>query len=364
MAFNGVHEAHPIEPTEFGLFAFAKPTLTKEHGTDERWVRGFSQLYETEPNYVRNLDETAATSYVVSSNPDSKLYREVKTIFIEVEDQRSTFGMNGEDRFARVLRQLEGVSQKALEYELWNGDIAQAEGLPNQYLTKQTCTIISGATKFSARRALALLEHYAGEMSPAGEHGIIHLTRDAFVLMASNSNMFMHATGGDHMQTSTGTPVIIGSGYSGDGVHIDIDTIAVASGTATVVTKTPHYFAVGETVKIQTALGGTAFDADFTLNLGSITNATTFTIPVTAPNQSATATAATVQMQGDDNTKWIYITGNVHAHLGEAVVVNDNVAQGYDVAGNANDMKIKAMRPALAYFDPSIHLGIKVDLTA
>ena len=69
-------------------------------------------------------------------------------------------------------------------------------------------------------------------------------------------------------------------------------------------------------------------------------------------------------MKGDDDTKWIYATGQVHAHLGEIDVVNDNIAQGYDVAGNRNDMRIKAQRPAVAYFDPSIHLGIKLDLTA
>lgn len=360
MAFNGIHKAPNIEPTEFGLFAYAKPTLTKQEHNDERWVRGFSQEYLTRPSYVRNWDETSSTSYVVSDNASDALFIEVKPIFIEVEDYHSTFSLTGEDRFARVLKQLEGVSQKALEYELWNGEIALIEGLPNPYLTKPTVSVIGNGASFSARRALALLEHYIGESSAAGEHGIIHLTRDVFVLMAGNSNIFMHSTGGDHMQTSTGTPVIIGSGYSGDGPHSLINTIAVSSGTATVITSTPHYLANGESVSIQTTAGGTDFDGTFTV---AVSNSTTFTFTTTAGNQSATATPGSVQMKGSDSAKWVYATGTVHAHLGESVVVNDNLAQGYNVSGNQNDMRVKATRPAVAYFDDSIHLAVKVDLT-
>jgi len=43
--------------------------------------------------------------------------------------------------------------------------------------------------------------------------------------------------------------------------------------------------------------------------------------------------------------------------------VNDNLAQAYDVPGNKNDMRLKAIRPAAVYFDTSIHLAVRVDLT-
>jgi hypothetical protein len=62
--------------------------------------------------------------------------------------------------------------------------------------------------------------------------------------------------------------------------------------------------------------------------------------------------------------KWIYGTGLVKVYLGDVDVVNDNLAQAYDVSGNANDMRIKAIRPAAVYFDTSIHLAVRVDLTA
>jgi hypothetical protein len=62
--------------------------------------------------------------------------------------------------------------------------------------------------------------------------------------------------------------------------------------------------------------------------------------------------------------KWIYGTGAVKVYLGDVDVVNDNLAQAYDVSGNKNDMRIKAIRPAAVYFDTSIHLAVRVDLTA
>jgi len=367
MAFDGVFPAPDLEPTEFGLFAVAKPNEHLTNKKDESWVRGFSQMYDTRPNYVRNWDETSSTSYVVYSDATATLYETITPIFLEVDDQRSTFGLLGEDRFDRVLRQLEGTSQKALEYELWNGEICLAQGLSNPFLSSPDVTVIHNeaahGTPYSARRALALLEHYTGEMSAAGEHGVVHLTRDIFVLMTSNNNLFMDNKDKQHMQTATGTQVIIGSGYSGDGPHRLISTLAVSSGVGTVVTTAPHYMKAGETVSLVTDAGGTAYDGEWAV--ASVTNTTTFTLTMTGvANRSSAALAGNVQMKGDDNTKWIYATGRCDVLLGESTIVNDNLAQGYNVSGNKNDMRIKATRPAVAYFDPSIHLAIKVDLTA
>jgi hypothetical protein len=106
--------------------------------------------------------------------------------------------------------------------------------------------------------------------------------------------MLFHEKEKDHLQTFGGTPVIAGSGYTGQG------PTSVTDGT-----QTP-----------------------------SATN------------------------------KWIYGTGTVRVYLGDIDVVNDNLAQGYDVSGNANDIRIKAIRPAAVYFDTSIHLAVRVDLTA
>ena len=199
-------------------------------------------------------------------------------------------GFNGLDRIERIKRQLEGVTQHAMELELWDGAIRIGESHDNLALVSGA-TVLSSGTALSARRALALLEHQIGQVSDGGEQGIIHMTRDVAALLASNSNMLFHEVDKEHLQTLGGTPVIVGSGYSGNG-------------------------------------------------------------PV-----GATGAAAS------DTNKWIYATGTVRTYVGDVDVVNDNLSQAYDVSGNQNDMKLKAIRPAAAYFDTSIHLAVRVDLS-
>lgn len=290
MAFTGVFEAPQIVPSAFGLFVVAKPDNPQD---EAKWVRGFSQEWETRPNYGRNWDETSNTSEVLFEDAGAPRYSQHKPFFIEVEDYAGTLGILGQDRFARALRQLDGISQHACEVEFWDGAITQGETLGNPYLTDAaSVTILNSGTALSARRAVALLEHYIGQTSAGGEQGIIHMTRDTAALLSSTSNMLFHDKDKEHLQTVGGTPVAVGSGYSGNGP-------------------------VGET--------------------------------------GATAT---------DTNKWIYATGTVRVFLGEPDVVNDNLAQAYDVSGNANDMRIKATRAASVYFDTSIHLAVRVDLTA
>lgn len=291
MAFpkNGVVAAPLIMPSAFGLLAVVKP----ENSTDEdQWVRGFSQEWETELYSATNYDETNSTSEDVVIAGVPNYYDEIKPFFIEAEELRSTSGFLGLDRIARLKRQLEGVTQHALEVELWDGAIRLGEGHDNKALVDSTATVLNSGAAVSPRRALALLEHHIGLVSDGGEQGIIHMTRDVATLMSSNGQMFFHEAGKEHMQTLTGTPVVIGSGYSGNG-------------------------------------------------------------PVGDANAEAT-----------DTNKWMYATGTVKIYLGEIDVVNDNLAQAYDVSGNANDMRLKAIRPAAVYFDTSIHLAVRVDLTA
>jgi hypothetical protein len=291
MAFpkNGVVEAPKIVPSAFGLLAVVKP----ENSADEDvWIRGFSQEWETTLYSATNWDDTDSTDGEVVAAGTPTYYVEVKPFFIEAEELRSGLGFVGLDRIARLERQLEGVTQHAIEVELWDGAIRKGEGHANLALSDATATILNGGTALSPRRALAVLEHSIGQASDGGEQGFIHMTRDVAALLASNSNMLFHEAGKEHLQTLGGTPVIVGSGYSGTGPD-----------------------------------GATG----------------------------ATATLA---------NKWIYATGTVRTYVGNVDIVNDNLAQAYDVSGNQNDMRLKAIRPAAAYFDTSIHLAVRVDLTA
>jgi hypothetical protein len=58
--------------------------------------------------------------------------------------------------------------------------------------------------------------------------------------------------------------------------------------------------------------------------------------------------------------RWMFATGAINVHIGKVEVVNQNLGQGIDA--NINDMRIKAIRPAAAYFDPSVHYAMRVDV--
>lgn len=294
MPTNGVQTAFKLVPSKHGLFSVCPPATSGSGDVQERWVRGFAQELESRPNLIINWFPTSnVNSEVFTSTLAASAIRYIQNIspfFVEVEDNASTLGILGEDRFARVLRQLEAASEKAVEFELWHGNIVTAEGLETPHLVGPTSTVLNSGTALSPARGLALLEHTIGFGSAIGAQGVIHMTRDAFSLLAVGSQVQIVD---DQAQTRGGTPIVIGSGYSGSGP----DSLGV--------------------------------DA----------------LPT-------------------NNTKWMYATGSLGVFLGESEVVNDTLGQGYDVSGNKNDMKIKASRPAVAYFDPAIHLAVKLDLTA
>lgn len=288
MAFpkNGVVKAPKIVPADYGLFSVAKP---EDSSNEDRWIRGFAQEWETDLYAATLWDATDTTSDAVASSATPAYYTEIDPFFIEVEEVISTFGFLGLDRIERIKRQLEGVTQKSVEQELWDGYIRKNETHPNLALSDASATVLNSGTALNVVRALALLDFKIGEASPCGEGGVIHMTRDIAALLSS-SYMIFHKE--SHLQTASGTRIIIGTGYSG----------------------------VGPT--------------------------------------GATGAAAT------DTNKWMYGTGVVKTYVGDIDVVNDNLSQAYDVDGNQNDMRLKAIRPAAVYFDTSIHLAVRVDLSA
>lgn len=288
MAFTGIFEAPKITPSEFGLFSIAKPEAKRN---EDQWVRGFSQEWDTGLRSLENVDDTDATLSTLVANSSPVRYTEIKPFYIQAEDFRSTLGITGLDYVARVKRQLEGASQKAIEHELWVGTVRKGQSHANKALSASTANLVNGTTALTVAKALALLDFTMSTNSPAGENGIIHMTKDTAGLLAANYMIFHNEEKG-HLQTISGTKVIVGSGYTGVGP--DGQTGATASAT----------------------------------------------------------------------NKWMYGTGAVKVILGDVDVVTDTLAQGYDVSGNQNDMRIKALRPAAVYFDTTIHYAVRVDLSA
>jgi hypothetical protein len=291
MAFpkNGVVVAPAIDPADYGLFSVAKPAPTTLPDED-RWVRTFAQEWNTGIYSAKNWDDTDTTSSTIATDSTPTRYTQIKPFFIEVEEYISTFGYTALDRFERISRQIEGITQKAVEQELWDGAVREGESHDNIALSAASATILNSGTAMGAAKAWALLEFKIGSTTPCGEQGVIHMTRDIAGLLSASYMLFHREDG--RVETISGTPVIIGSGYSGTG-----------------------------------------------------------------PTGATGATAT-------DGNKWMYGTGTVELYIGEVDVVNDNNGQAYDVNGNQNDMRLKAIRPAAVYFDTSIHLAIRVNLAA
>ena len=364
MAFpkNGVVEAPKIVPSAFGLLAVVEP---ENSSNEDQWVRGFSQEWDSEVSSIINIDDTDSTEVEIHVAASAVTrYKEIKPFFIEVEDTHSGLGFLGIDRIARIKRQLEAVTQKAIEAELWDGGVRIAEGHQNAALVSNTATVLNSGAALSAKRALALLEAKIAEVSPAGEQGIIHMTRDVAALLSSNSQMLFHNKDVDHLQTMGGTPVIIGSGYSGNGPRIaTVDTASIVSGTLTVNFTGAHGLSNGDIVSF--LVTGDSIEAGLDDAVVTVVDSNTITLGTGySPNATLQAVTGYVQFVASTEDKWIYATGTVRTYVGDVDVVNDNLAQAYDVSGNQNDMRLKAIRPAAVYFDTSIHLAVRVDLTA
>ena len=365
--FKGIVPAPKLTPMQYGLFSVNKggPETSGESDVAEHWVRGFEVDLESRPTAVRLMDDTDSTTITTFSDPAAPRYLEVKPFFIEVEDLATTMALLGLDRRERILRQLDAVTQKAVERELWEGEVARGQQNANTYLTDEDTAVVVGAgVALPPHHAIALLERAAGNYSAAGEQGYLHITRDVAALLGSQ---YMLTRNDDdpnhiHIETNSATTVIIGSGYTGNGVAYNIVNKALTTNVATLTTANPHYLTTGETVKISGV--DATFDGSYVV--ASTPTTTTFTYAKTATNVTSVAVAldtAYAQMQASADHKWLYATGTIGLKLGKSEVVNDNLAQAYDVTGNKNDMRFKALRPAAVYFDTSIHLAVKVDIS-
>lgn len=241
MAFRGIYPAPELVPSPVGLFSVARVMSHTARDYDERWVRGFSYEFDSQATIRLLTTNDLAVSGGELSNPSGTAaneYRDYTPFFIESEVLNSTFGLPGEDRFAVAIAQLEAASQKACERELWDGLAAQAASNSNSYLTKagSVTEVLNGV--HNASEALYLLEG-AISNSPVGANGVIHMTRDVASLLGSRLVYDMDSSNPSkgRVMTRLGTPVVIGSGYSGNG--------PVGDGAATASLTNKWMFATG-----------------------------------------------------------------------------------------------------------------------
>lgn len=221
MVFRGVYPPAEMEKSPVGLFSVARVMSHTAREYDERWVRGFAYEFESLAT-VRLLttDDDVVSGGELSNpanTPDNN-YRDYYPFHIEVEVLKSMFGLPGEDRFAEAIRQLEVATQKAVEVELWDGLAARAATNGNSYLTEAASVTEVSNGVHNASEALYLLEGALAE-SPIGANGVIHMTRDVASLLGSRLVYIKNKDNGtvEKVMTRIGTPVVVGSGYSGKG---------------------------------------------------------------------------------------------------------------------------------------------------
>lgn len=229
MAFRGIYTAPDLVHAPCGLLSVARVMTHTSADYDDRWVRGFSHQFISQPEVeLFTVNDATVTGGTVGTSTLPR-FKEYNPFFIQVTDTRSYFGVNGEDRFEIVKNQLEAASQKAVELELWEGVTALAELNGNQFLRESSAASVVNSGALAPATALMLLEE-AISSSPAGTNGVIHMTRDVASILGSRL-IYLPADGGKtgKAMTRLGTEVVIGSGYTGAGRIDDSNAAASAS---------------------------------------------------------------------------------------------------------------------------------------
>jgi hypothetical protein len=219
MPFNGVVPAGRFTPAPYGLFSVAK---VNNHGAaDEHWVGGFdfeSEICELEGSV---LDICGGDPLVFMDNLDGERYGKVHPFGIRVRDECLTPGFDAIDRKAKIVRQLEMMTQKAVETELWAGNYSQsldALAPPNQYLTSESAVDVTGGSAGTGGSpvppviGLALLEQALAECGP-GAQGTIHAPPILGAKIGSQGG----EGDGETLKTFNGNLIAFGNGYDGRG---------------------------------------------------------------------------------------------------------------------------------------------------
>ena len=229
MAFRGIYPSPDLIHAPCGILSVARVMSHSSKDYDERWIRGFSYEFDSQPEVALFTVNDAVISAPTVGTSTIPQYKEYVPFFVQVTDTRSGFGLTGEDRFAVAIKQLEAATQKALEHEFWEGHAARAESTANDFLKKSGGATVVNSGALAPATALMLLEEAITD-SPAGTNAVIHMTRDVASILGSRI-IYSPADGGKTGKAITrlGTEVVIGSGYTGNGRLGDANTNASAS---------------------------------------------------------------------------------------------------------------------------------------
>jgi hypothetical protein len=220
MPFNGVLPAEKLTPAPYGLLSVADVT---EHGSrDEHWIGGFSAESEACAFNATLIDICGDVNPVtVRDTLDAQRWINVEPYGIVARDHCLTPGLSVIDRRARVLRQLDLITPKSVETELWQGLFRRtADGAETgMYLASTAATTITGTAQ-KVRVGLGLLEQNLANCS-SGFQGVIHITPLVAALLGTELDLDK-----DTLFTKSGNKVAIGVGYDGRGPGDDTSPAA------------------------------------------------------------------------------------------------------------------------------------------
>ena len=238
--------AHELIPYPFGLLSVASVSEYTE--AQNHWARYTAHEFNSDAFALRLLtigDDTVTNGELHDATIDGayvKRFLEYVPFGIEVEDYASALGILSQDRFERVIKIMQASTSKAVERELWEGLAAQEAGNTNAYLADGNSTTVSvTAGGDNPRLALARLEG-ALASCPSGLKGTIHMSRKMALLMydfleradytakLDRDDVTEHGYGsGQILVTKLGTPVIVGTGYTGVGPAGDANAATTAT---------------------------------------------------------------------------------------------------------------------------------------
>lgn len=207
----------PTAGLEVAPFGILSPATTTYNESDSFWTSGITYEALDAGLVVVNgsiMGVSPAESVEIVDNTDSTEHFKTYYPFdVKASVKVSTMGTNPAEIEASAKKALDIVTQKAVESEFWNGDVAKllTTDNDNRFLASAQSVDVtpSAGTAVKVRYGLALLEE-AIASSPVGAQGLIHAPRDVASTLPLDQD-------GTTLRTSLGTPVVAGVGYSKKG---------------------------------------------------------------------------------------------------------------------------------------------------